>query len=76
MGNEPTNGFELTIPYDPSIRNIPNPPTNPIPDPPGDYNGWWKVWYELDINGTDYPSLEHHTKVYLVNALGEYCEDQ
>lgn len=76
MGNEPTNGFELTIPYDPSIRNIPNPPTNPIPDPPGDYNGWWKVWYELDINGTDYPSLEHHTKVYLVNARGEYCEDQ
>jgi len=75
-GTEPANGFELTIPYDPSIRNIPNPPTDPIPNPPEDYNGWWKVWYELDINGTDYASLEHHTKVYLVNARGEYCEDQ
>ncbi|MDR7283023.1 hypothetical protein J2X84_001847 [Pseudomonas corrugata] len=76
-GTEPADGFELVItPYIPFIRNIPNPPPNPIPNPPGDYSGWWKIWYALDINGTPYPSLEYYSKVYLVNARGEYCEDQ
>jgi hypothetical protein len=75
-GTEPADGFELVLePYNPFIRNIPVPPPNPIPDPPGDYSGWWRIWYTVDISGTEYPSEEFLSKVYLINPRGEYCED-
>ncbi|NYH11727.1 hypothetical protein [Pseudomonas moraviensis] len=71
---EGTNGFDMFItPYDPTIRNIPVPPPDPVV--PGDYLGWWKIWYTVDINGTEYPSEEFKTTVSLVNPRGEYCED-
>jgi hypothetical protein len=66
-------GFTMEIePYDPYIRNVPAPPPTPVV--PGTYVGYWKVWYTLDVNGTDYPSEEFVTVVNLVNAQGEYCE--
>jgi hypothetical protein len=63
-------------PYDPNIRNIPVPPPDPIPVPPGDYRGYWKIWYTVEINATEYPSVEFDSPIYLVNPKGEYCEDQ
>ncbi|WP_213940500.1 hypothetical protein [Pseudomonas sp. dw_612] len=76
IGTEPADGFEMVLqPYDPFIRNIPVPPPAEIPEPPGDYHGYWKVWYEVDINGTLYPSDEFISSIYLVNARGEYCEE-
>ncbi len=71
---EGTNGFDMFItPYDPTIRNIPEPP--PIPVVPGDYLGWWKIWYTVEIGGTEYPSEEFQSTISLVNPRGEYCED-
>ncbi|WP_285415684.1 hypothetical protein [Pseudomonas sp. efr-133-TYG-5] len=71
---EGTTGIDMVIaPYDPTIRNIPVPP--PIPVTPGDYEGWWKIWYTVEINATEYPSAEFHSVISLVNPRGEYCED-
>ena len=71
---EGTNGFDMFIAtYDPTIRNIPNPPPNPVE--PGEYLGWWDIWYTVEINGTEYPSARFETKISLVNPRGEYCED-
>lgn len=76
-GGEGAAGFDMTItPYDPNIRNIPVPPPDPIPVPPGDYRGYWKIWYTVEINATEYPSVEFDSPIYLVNPKGEYCEDQ
>lgn len=67
-------GFNMEIePYDPYIRNVPVPPPDPVV--PGTYHGYWKIWYTLDVNGTDYPSADFVTVVNLVNAQGEYCEE-
>ncbi|RON51697.1 hypothetical protein BK665_17660 [Pseudomonas frederiksbergensis] len=77
VGTEPADGFEMELePYNPYIRNIPVPPPTPIPDPPGQYIGYWKIWYEVEINGTQYPSDEFTSIINLVNVVGEYCEDQ
>jgi hypothetical protein len=76
-GGEGAAGFDMAItPYDPNIRNIPVPPPDPIPVPPGDYRGYWKIWYTVEINATEYPSVEFDSPIYLVNPKGEYCEDQ
>ncbi|MBT2295661.1 hypothetical protein [Pseudomonas fluorescens] len=75
VGDEPDNGFEMIIePYDPFIRNIPVPPPIPIVD--GDYVGYWRIWYTVDIGGTPYPSNDFDILISLVNVMGEYCEDQ
>jgi hypothetical protein len=72
VGGEET-GFSMAIgPYDPLIRNVPEPPPTPIGA--GPYIGYWKVWYTLKVSGKDYPSDEFVTTVNLVNAQGEYCE--
>ncbi|QIB03551.1 hypothetical protein GZ982_02250 [Pseudomonas fluorescens] len=74
VDGEPESGFTMTVsPYDPVIRNIPEPPPDPVE--PGDYIGYWKVWYTVKINATDHPSAEYDATVRLVNANGEYCED-
>ncbi|MFP0198763.1 hypothetical protein ACKJSM_26830 [Pseudomonas sp. PHC1] len=71
---EGANGFDMIIePYDPVIRNIPVPPPSPVI--PGDYLGYWKIWYSLEINSTDYNSAEFTSKISLVNPRGEYCEE-
>ncbi|MFJ2484611.1 hypothetical protein [Pseudomonas sp. NPDC087639] len=76
-GGEGATGFDMVIsPYDTFIRNIPVPPPAPIPSPPGDYRGWWKIWYTVEINTVEYPSVEFESAIYLINGYGEYCEDQ
>ncbi|NUT86371.1 hypothetical protein HNO91_08060 [Pseudomonas corrugata] len=72
VGTEPVDGFFMDIEYDPYIRDIPEPPPSPVV--PGQYVGYWKVWYSVEIGGTAYPSDEFEIPVNLVNALGEYCE--
>lgn len=70
---EPTAGFTMTIqPYDPYIRDIPEPP--PTSGGTGPYLGYWRIWYEVKINGVDYPSDKFEIVVNLVNSYNEYCE--
>ncbi|MFJ2709956.1 hypothetical protein ACIOZM_03610 [Pseudomonas sp. NPDC087346] len=73
VGTEGTDGFDMFIPYDPEIRNIPVPPPDPVV--PGNYLGWWIIWYTVEISGTEYPSDEFKSRISLVNPHGEYCED-
>lgn len=75
IGTEPADGFTMNIePYDPFIRNVPEPPPTPIGA--GPYIGYWKIWYTVEIGGTDYPSDEFEIVVNLINAGAEYCEQQ